>query len=227
MSKQLKPLKIWGLKGINPAKVHVVLKELGLPYESVSVPLSTVKNPEYLTININGRIPALHDPNTDITLWESGAINEYLVETYDKTHKISFPTGTKESFLIKQWLFYQASGQGPYYGQASWFKIFHHEKLPSAFERYVKEADRVTGVLEAHLAQQKKKFGGIGDGPWLVGNKFTVADAVFVPWQVAFGIVITKEEGYELDSFPLVKDWIGRMSARDGWQALLANLKSE
>jgi len=77
------------------------------------------------------------------------------------------------------------------------------------------------------LAEQKKEFGGIGDGPWLVGNKFTVADAVFVPWQVAFGIVITKEEGYELDSFPLVKDWIGRMSARDGWQALLANLKSE
>jgi glutathione S-transferase len=76
MSKQLKPLKIWGLKGINPAKVHVVLKELALPYESVSVPLSTVKNPEYLAININGRIPALHDPNTDITLWESGAINE-------------------------------------------------------------------------------------------------------------------------------------------------------
>ncbi|KAE9364870.1 putative glutathione S-transferase 1 [Stipitochalara longipes BDJ] len=227
MSTQLKPLKLWGLKGINPAKVHLVLKELNVPYESVSVPLSTVKNPEYLAININGRIPALHDPNTDITLWESGAINEYLIETYDKTHTISFPSGTKESFLTKQWLFYQSSGQGPYYGQASWFKIFHHEKLPSAFERYVKEANRVTSVLEAHLAQQKKEYAGAGDGPWLVGDKFTFADAVFVPWQIAFGIVITKEEGYELDSYPLVKDWIGRMSAREGWKALLANLKSE
>ena len=76
MSTQIKPLKLWGLKGLNPTKVHLVLKELGIPYESISVPLSTVKGPEYLAININGRIPALHDPNTDITLWETGAINE-------------------------------------------------------------------------------------------------------------------------------------------------------
>jgi len=94
-------------------------------------------------------------------------------------------------------------------------------------ERYVKEASRVTGVLEAHLAQQKKEHAGVGDGPWLVGNKFSFADAVFVPWQVAFGIVFTKEEGYELDNYPLVKEWISKMSAREGWNALLANLKSE
>jgi glutathione S-transferase len=203
MSSQLKPIKLWGRTGINPSKVKLILEELNLPYEAVSQPLATVKNSDYVAINPNGRVPSIHDPNPDITLWESGAIIDYLISTYDKKNVISFPVGTKESFLTKQWLFYQTSGQGPYYGQASWFKIFHHEKLPSALERYIKETNRVTAVLEAHLAQEKKENGGSGDGPWLVGNKCTYADAAFVPWQVAFGIVFKKEDGYDVDDLPV------------------------
>src|ERR1700742_4596586 len=51
-----------------------------------------------------------HD-NDDFTLWESTTIVRYLVERYDKDHKISFPSGTNESFLIDQWMTFQASGQ--------------------------------------------------------------------------------------------------------------------
>ena len=70
----------------------------------------------------------------------------------------------------QQWLFFQASGQGPYFGQAAWFARWHHEKLPSAIDRYITEVRRIYGVLESVL----QKNG------WLVGGKLTVADISFV-----------------------------------------------
>ncbi|KAJ2988560.1 hypothetical protein NUW58_g3907 [Xylaria curta] len=125
MTSSLKPIKAYGKGGPNPPKVIMILEELGLPYEIVSVQFADVKKPEYTAINPNGRLPAIHDPNTGLTLWESGAIVEYLVETYDKENKISFPKGSNESYLTKQWLYYQTTGQGPYFGQAVWFTRYH------------------------------------------------------------------------------------------------------
>jgi glutathione S-transferase len=113
-SSTLKPIKVWGQGGPNPPKVAMVLEELGIPYEIEPLPISEVKSPKYLAINPNGRLPAIQDPNTGITLWESGAIVEYLIETYDKEYKLSFPAGTTEYFHAKQWLFFQTTGQGPY-----------------------------------------------------------------------------------------------------------------
>jgi glutathione S-transferase len=180
----------------------------------VHTPLSKVKEPEYLAINPNGRIPAIYDPNTDLTLWESGAIIEYLVEKYDKDNRISFAPGTNESYHTRQWLYYQVSGQGPYFGQASWFKKFHPEKVPSALERYVKEVNRVTGVLENYLLKQKEQYGNGNGGPWLVGDKYTFADLAFAPWQTIVEIVVKPEDGYSLDEFPTVKDWVARIKSR-------------
>ena len=65
-------LKVWGEGGPNPPKVAIILEELGLPYEFVPIAMADVKKPEYLAINPNGRLPAIYDPNTNITLWESG-----------------------------------------------------------------------------------------------------------------------------------------------------------
>lgn len=218
----IKPIKVWGKGGPNPPKVAILLEELGLPYESIVVPLADVKKPEYLAINPNGRLPAIYDPNTNLTLWESGAIVEYLVEKYDTNHKISFPTGSLESYEAKQFLFFQASGQGPYYGQAAWFKKFHHEELPSALERYVKEANRVTGVLEKVLSE-KKVFPG-QSGPWLVGGKYSVADLSFISWQNVITIIFGKAD-YNLDDYPHVKSWTDRILARPAVQVGLG--KSE
>ena len=100
-------------------KVAIVLAELDLPHEIEDVQFADVKKPDFLKINPNGRMPAIHDPNRDLTLWESGAIIEYLVEVYDKKQKLSFPAGSNEAYLAKQWLYYQVSGQGPYFGQVS------------------------------------------------------------------------------------------------------------
>ncbi|KAL8731122.1 MAG: hypothetical protein Q9181_004421 [Wetmoreana brouardii] len=224
MSSQLKPIQLWGKDGPNPLKVANVLEELGLSYETTPVLFADIKKPEYLVINPNGRLPAIHDPNTNITLWESGAIIEYLIERYDLEHKLSFPPGTPESYHARQWLYFQATGQGPYYGQAAWFAVRHPEKLPSAIERYVDEVNRVTGVLERHLALQEQAYGGssAGGGPWLVGNKLTYADLAFIPWQRIIGMVLQKDQ-YNGDDFPHVKEWLGKMHARESVKKLFEN----
>ena len=220
MSSQIKPIKVWGQGGPNPPKVAIILAELGLPHEIVPIQFSEVKKPEYLAINPNGRIPSIHDPNTGLTLWETGAIIEYLMERYDTEHRLSFAPGTPDSYHAKQWLYFQVSGQGPYYGQAVWFKKYHPEQLPSAVERYVKEINRVTGVLDKYLAQQKEEHGG-SDGPWLVGNKMSFADLAFVPWQGVLGRLFEKDE-YDDEKYPHVKEWIGKMMSREKVKAVFA-----
>jgi glutathione S-transferase len=149
MASDLKPIKLYGgVLGPNPKKVAIILEELNLPFEREYIDFANVKTPDYEAVNPNGRLPAITDPNTGITLWESGAIIEYLISKYDKANKLSFPEGRTESYHVKQWFYFQVSGQGPYYGQAYWFKNSHPEKLQSAIDRYVKEIHRVSKVLD-------------------------------------------------------------------------------
>ncbi|KAK9455949.1 putative glutathione S-transferase Ure2-like protein [Dipodascopsis uninucleata] len=223
MSSQIKAIKVWGKGGPNPPKVAIILKELGVPYEVVDIAYSDVKMPEYLAINPNGRLPSIQDPNTDITLWESGAIIEYLIERYDTEHKLSFAAGTPEYYYAKQWLYLQTTGQGPYYGQAVWFKKYHPEQLPSAVERYVKEINRLSGVLDEHLASKKKEMGdAAGDGPWLVGDKLSYADISFVPWQKVASVVLSKDE-YDESKFPHLSEWLGKLYSRESVKSVLAS----
>ena len=216
MSSQIQPIELFGETGPNPLKVAMILEELDVPYEINPFPISDVKKPEYLAINPNGRLPTIKDPNTGITLWESGAIVEYLIERYDSKQRLSFAAGTTESYLAKQWLYFQTTGQGPYYGQAVWFKTFHPEQLPSVIERYVKETNRVSGVLDGYLGLQKREFGNSAgfDGPWLVGNKFSFADVSFVMWAKVVAAILSKDE-YSEDNFPNLKDWLDRMTSRE------------
>jgi len=161
--------------GPNPWKVVIVLEYLGLKYDTkyLDVYKNEQKAPDFTKYNPNGRLPAIIDhDNEDFVLWESNSIIKYLVERYDKSFTLHYPHGTKESYLLDQWMTFQVSGQGPYFGQAAWFKRFHHEKLPSAIDRYQKEVVRVISVLDSVLGEKR----------YLVGDKLTVADLCFVPW---------------------------------------------
>lgn len=167
----LKPILLYGHKGgPNPGKVAIVLEELGVPYK---LTFPEVKGESYLKINPNGRVPAIEDPNTGITLWESAAIVNYLIENYDKDGKISYKT-SPEKYYQDQWVSFQISGQGPYYGQAAWFHNFHPEKVQSAIDRYVGEIGRVASVLDSWLQNHE----------YLVGDKCTYADLMFVKWAI-------------------------------------------
>lgn len=209
MVDQLKPIRVWGHMGPNPPKVVMILDELGVPYNTEKVPLADIKKPEYLAINPNGRLPSIYDPNTGITLWESGAIVEYLIERYDHSHRLSFPPGSAEAYHAKQWLFFQVSGQGPYYGQYGWFRLYAPEEIPVAIDRYAKEINRVTSVLEGHLSKQKE------GQEWLVGGKCSYADIAFIGWQITIARAIKPEE-YNIDHYPHVKAWLARMTEREG-----------
>lgn len=213
MSSEIKAIKVYGKGGPNPPKVAMVLEELDLPYEITFIPFTDVKNPEYTRINPNGRVPAIYDPNTNLTIWESGAIVLYLIDRYDTEHKISFPRGTNDAYLAQQWLFFQVSGQGPYYGQSVYFKRYHHEKVPSTEDRFNKEINRVTAVLDKYLSEQDK--GNVGDGPWLVGGRFSYADLSFVNWQQSAAHLVAKED-FDPEQYPHVKAWIGRMVSSIG-----------
>jgi glutathione S-transferase len=167
------PIKLLGAgPTANPAKVQIVLEELSIPYESVPISFDKVKKPSYTQHNPNGRVPTIIDPNTGITVWESGAIVIYLVEKYDKQRRISFEPDTPESYHALQYLMFQVSGQGPYFGQAVWFTHFHRPYLRSARMRYIDEVKRVTMVLDTAL--QGKEY--------LVGGRFSYADLSFSTW---------------------------------------------
>jgi glutathione S-transferase len=200
----LKPITLWGHKsGPNPWKVALILEELELPYVHQLVEGPDIKKAPYVRINPNGRVPSIEDPNTGIILWESGAIIEYLIETYDPQHTISPSSpGSKEYYEAKQWLYFQVSGQGPYFGQAVWFLNHHPERLPSAVDRYVNEIRRVSGVLDGAL--QDKEF--------LVGGRFSYADAAFLTGYGIMGLFADKI-ALETD-YPNVHAWLERIQSR-------------
>ncbi len=208
----IKPIKVWTTTGPNPPKVLMILEELDLPYEKATHSFDQVKTEEYVKINPNGRMPAIYDPNTDLTLWESGAIIEYLISKYDHDRKLSYAPDSNEAYISKQWLYFQVSGQGPYYGQAVWFKRYHHEHVQSALDRYLGEMKRVTSVLESHLKKQREKF---GSEPWLAGDRITYADIAFIPYQVFVPAILSEElKSYDLDQFKEVSGWVARMKER-------------
>lgn len=102
-------------------KVVIILKELDLPYETEFVDFALIKQKPYTDINPNGRVPSITDPNTGITLWESAAIVEYLVDQYDKEGKLTYRKAP-EKYYLEQYVCFQMSG-------ALYFSIFFSQQL--------------------------------------------------------------------------------------------------
>lgn len=98
------------------------MNELGIPYDTQLMDFGDLKKDPFESVNPNGRVPAIEDPNTGLKLWESGAIIEYLLETYDTGNSLSYSSGS-EKWEQKCWLHFQTSGQGPYFGQRAWFVL--------------------------------------------------------------------------------------------------------
>ncbi|KAI1323914.1 glutathione S-transferase Ure2-like protein [Xylariaceae sp. FL0255] len=217
-STKMKPIKLYGHWGVEPSKVAVILGELKLPYEIELVESTEVKSPEYTAINPNGRLPAIHDPNTGLTLWESGPIMEYLVEKYDTARTLSFRPGSNEwlcatnpvaDYHAKQYLAYQISGQGPCFENVVYFLRFSDDPNPDAVARFIKETKRVAAVLESVLSDKKKN----GGEPWLVGNRISYADLSFLGGFHLVTIVAPREL-LDLSDYPVLREWLDRIGAR-------------
>ena len=137
---------------------------------------------------------------------------EYLIEEYDTSAKISFTT-SPEKYHAKQFLFYQVSGQGPYWGQAAWFSNQHPEKVPSAVERYQDEIRRTMKVLDKILS----------DREYLVGGKCSYADLAFVPWSAVGGWLLGVDDKEIASQYPNYSTWLGRLMSRPAVKKVFAD----
>ena len=201
----------------NGWKASVTLEELGLPYDVKTVDLSAgdQKQPQYLAINPNGRIPTIVDRDEgDFAVFESGAIMIYLAE---KTGKL-LPTDLKGRSRVIQWLMFQMGGVGPMMGQANVFYRYFPEKIQPAIDRYQNEGRRLFEVLDGQLA----------DNEWLAGE-FSIADIANWCW-----VRTHRWSGISVDGLDDLNRWKDAMKARPACRrgvevpfALSTNTKDE
>ncbi|RYZ33548.1 MAG: glutathione S-transferase [Myxococcaceae bacterium] len=185
----------------NGHKVSVALEELGLPYTVHALDISTgvQKQPAFLAINPNGRIPAIVDrAEGDFAVFESGAILLYLAE---KTGRL-MPTDAKGRSLVTQWLMFQMAGVGPMQGQANVFFRYFPEKLQPAIDRYQNETRRLYTVLESRLK----------DHEYLAGD-YSIADIANWAWVRSHDWA-----GVSLDGLPGVQRWLAAIENRPASQ---------
>ena len=186
----------------NGHKISIALEELGLPYDMhvLDFGASEQKEPWFLAISPNGRIPAIIDHDAgNFAVFESGAILVYLAE---KTGRL-MPADSKGRSLVLQWLMFQMAGIGPMMGQANVFYRYFPEKIQPAIDRYHGEVKRLFGVLDTRLANSE----------FLAGD-YSIADIANWAW-----VRTWKWSGVPLDDLPHLSRWLELVRARPAVQA--------
>lgn len=205
-------LQLYSLNTPNGVKASIMLEETGLPYEAhlVDIMEGESKTPEFLSLNPNGKIPAIIDPDgpggQPLGLFESGAILMYLAE---KTAKF-LPPDPARRWETVQWVFFQMGGIGPMFGQVGYFHKFDGRNLEDTrpLERYVNEAKRLLGVLDRRLENRQ----------WIMDDDYTIADIATLGW--VRNLIGFYEAGdlVEFSTFKNVSQWLERGLARPAVQ---------
>ena len=185
----------------NGHKITMFLEETGAPYKIVPVNIGAGEQftPEFLEISPNNRMPAIvdrapKDGNSPIPVFESGAILLYLAE---KTGMF-MPLDLRGRVQVTQWLMWQMGGLGPMLGQNHHFSAYAPEKIPYAIDRYVKETNRLYGVLNKRL-----------EGRSFIAGDYSIADMACYPWIVPY-----ERQGQKLEDFPHLKRWFEEIKGR-------------
>ncbi|KAI1792847.1 glutathione S-transferase C-terminal-like protein [Ganoderma leucocontextum] len=211
------PILLYTAPTPNGHKTSVLLEELKLAYglqydvQSLDIRTNVQKEPWFIKLNPNGRIPTIVDRSrNNFNVFESAAINLYLWQHYDKENKFGFDPKTQPDDYSEmlQWIFFAHGGVGPMQGQSNHFHKYAPEQIPYAKKRYLEETKRLYGVLENRLQ----------DRDWLAGpgrGRYSLADLNVIPW-----IRFYKISGIEsLDEWPRLKAWVEAAEARPGFQA--------
>jgi len=205
-------LQLFSLPTPNGVKVGIMLEETGLEYDAHRIDILANENrdPAFVSLNPNGKIPAIYDPNgpsgRPIALFESGAILIYLA---DKTGRFlsSDPSARYETL---QWLMWQMGGVGPMFGQVGFFNKFagnaYEDKRP--LNRYATESARLLGVLDARLAGRD----------WVMGADYSIADMSLLGWVRNLIGFYEARELVGFDRFVRVKAWLDRGLGRPAVQ---------
>lgn len=190
----------------NGLKVGILLEELGLEYRLLPVNIreGEQKHADFQRISANGRIPAIvdHRPATPLSLFESGAILNYLA---DSAGQFLPPAGSAERQKVQEWLFWQVGHITPYLSQLQVFKEKAPAPIPFALDLLNAEATRLYRVLEQRLA----------DVPYVAGA-YSVADMAIFPW------IQPLRQGQDLADYPHIQAWRERIKARPAVQRAYA-----
>jgi GSH-dependent disulfide-bond oxidoreductase len=205
-------LQLYSLPTPNGVKISIMLEEIGLPYEVhlVDFNKNDQKTPEFLSLNPNGKIPAIIDPNgpggAPLGLFESGAIMQYLA---DKTGQL-LPADAARRYQTIQWLHFQMGGVGPMFGQVGYFHKFAGKEIADKrpLERYVAESRRLLGVLEQHLEGRQ----------WMMDEEYSIADISLLGWIRNLIGFYDARELVAFDSLREVPVWLERCLARPAVQ---------
>jgi GSH-dependent disulfide-bond oxidoreductase len=185
----------------NGHKISIALEELGLPYELQVLDLSKneQKQPAFLALNPNGRIPAIVDHEAgDFVVFESGAILIYLAEKTGRLMPVDVPGRSR----VLQWLMFQMGSIGPMMGQANVFFRYFPQKIQPAIDRYQGECRRLFEVLDGHLAQHE----------YLAGD-YSIADIANWAW-----VRTHRWSGVVMDDLPNLVRWRDAIRARPAVQ---------
>lgn len=201
-------IQLYSFPTPNGVKISIALEETGLAYEphTVSIAKGDQKTSEFLSLNPNGKIPAIIDPDgpggRPLGLFESGAILVYLA---DKTGRL-VPSDPARRYECLQWVFFQMAGVGPMFGQLGFFYKFAGSEIEDGrpLERYRDETKRLLGVLDMRLE---------GRG-WIMGEAYTIADIASFPWVRAVRDFYEAGELVDLPGFANVASWLDRCIAR-------------
>ncbi len=205
-------IQLYSFPTPNGVKASIALEELGLPYEAhpVRIMKDDQKTPEFLSLNPNGKIPAMIDPDgpngVPIGLFESGAILFYLAE---KTGRL-IPQNPTARLQCLQWVFFQVGGIGPMFGQFGFFHKFAGKAIEDKrpFERYRDETKRLLGVLD----------GWLDNRTWMMGEEYTIADIANFPWVRALSVFYEADDILGLNDLQNVKAWVKRNGERPAVQ---------
>jgi GSH-dependent disulfide-bond oxidoreductase len=205
-------LQLYSAPTPNGVKVSIALEELGLPYEPhlINIGSDETWTPEFLSLNPNGKIPAIIDPNgpsgEPFGLFESGAILLYLAE---KTGKL-MPADPARRYETIQWVFFQMAAVGPMFGQVGYFHKFAGREIADKrpLERYRNESKRLLGVLETRLAR----------GPWIMDDEYTIADISLLGWVRNLIGFYGARDLVDFDALEHVPAWLERGLARPAVQ---------
>ncbi|TFK75978.1 glutathione S-transferase-like protein [Pluteus cervinus] len=209
-----KPIVLYTTPTPNGLQASVALEEIKAAYDNkldydvvrIDIGKNTQKEPWFIQINPNGRIPAIQDRSrNNFAVFETAAISLYLAQHYDKEYKLWFNPVTEPDDYSEmlQWIFFAHGGVGPMQGQANHFNRYAPEDIPYGKKRYLEETKRLYNVLEIRLAERD----------WLAGpgrGKFSLADIKTAPW-----VNIHAFAGIDsLDAWPAVKAWLARFNER-------------
>ena len=163
----------------NGWKLPILFEEMGVPYDWALVDFekNEQRSKGFLSINPNGRIPALIDRGRGVAVAESGAILEYCATRFASPLLPSPDEDLQLHLQTKQWLYWQVSGLGPAMGQAMYFqriaKVRGHND-PFAIGRFIAEAERCLQMLDDQLTSS--------GGPFLLGQRCTLVDVACFPY---------------------------------------------